>query len=60
MGFVALLVVIGTAIQAYQAMGQLQEERQSLGDWLAADILRREVGFGIQCAGIAVLEERSY
>jgi hypothetical protein len=43
--YAALLVVIGTMIQAYLHMLQVRDERRDLGDWLAADILRREVGF---------------
>ena len=42
---VALLVLIGTTIQAYLHMLELRDERKGLGDWLAASILRAEVGF---------------
>jgi hypothetical protein len=40
-----LLVLIGTAIQAYLHMLQLRDERKAVGDWWAASELRAEVGF---------------
>jgi hypothetical protein len=43
--YAALLVVVGTMIQAYLHMLQLRDERRDLGDWWAASELRAEVGF---------------
>jgi hypothetical protein len=40
-----LLILIGTAIQAYLHMLELRDERRGLGDWWAASELRAEVGF---------------
>jgi hypothetical protein len=41
----ALLVLVGTTIQAYLHILELRDERKGLGDWMAASILRAEVGF---------------
>jgi hypothetical protein len=43
--YAALLVLIGTMIQAYLHARQLADERNDLGDWWAASELRAEVGF---------------
>jgi hypothetical protein len=41
----ASLVLTGTTIQAYLHMLELRDQRKDMSDWLAASILRAEVGF---------------